>query len=267
MTVNAVQTGLLDYAPVRYGKSRLVFRGPKREIGDDYITVIGGNEVYGRFVSRPFADLVEDGLGMPVLNLGCQNAGLDAFLYDNTVLSLAKGARLNVVQVLGAQNLSNRFYRVHPRRNDRFLGPSERMRVLFDDVDFTDFSFVRHMLSKLHEASHRHFNEVLQELRAAWVARMKLMLQAIDGPVILLWLREPAQQALGAEPLFIVEDMIEAIAPGLCDLLEVPIERAGNDLDGMIFDQMEGEMAAQMLNVVTHRQIATELVEAIRIHL
>ncbi len=36
---------------------------------------------------------------------------------------------------MGAQNLSNRFYAVHPRRNDRFLRASTLMKTIFREVD------------------------------------------------------------------------------------------------------------------------------------
>jgi predicted Zn-dependent protease len=66
------------------------------------------------------------------------NAGLDAFLHAPQVLALAGAARVTVVQAMGAQALSNRYYRVHPRRNDRFLGPSPALSALFREVDFTE---------------------------------------------------------------------------------------------------------------------------------
>ena len=65
----------------------------------------------------------------------------------------ANGRPLTVVQVMGANYLSNRFYSVHPRRNDRFLRASTVMQAIFNDVDFSDFTFTRHMLGALYELS------------------------------------------------------------------------------------------------------------------
>jgi len=176
MSFAASRAETLDYAPCSYGVSKLVFRGPKKSIDTPYIVALGGTETYGRFVARPFPDLVEDALGTAVLNLGCQNAGIDAFLYDTDILSLAEGAHLTVLQLMGAPNMSNRFYRVHPRRNDRFLGPSEALKGLYRDVDFTDFNFTNHMLSTLNMVSVSRFSLIREELQQAWSARMKLLL-------------------------------------------------------------------------------------------
>ena len=89
---------------------------------------LGGSETYGKFIQDPFPDLVERALGMTCVNLGYMNAGVDAFIHEAEVLSLAAAAEITVIQLMGAQNMSNRLYRVHPRRNDRFLTASSMMK-------------------------------------------------------------------------------------------------------------------------------------------
>ncbi len=57
---------------------------------------------------------------------------------------------MTVIQVMGAHNMSNRFYAVHPRRNDRFLRASLGCcKTIYPEVDFTEFNFTRHMLTAL----------------------------------------------------------------------------------------------------------------------
>ena len=119
----------LDYFPCHYGRSRNLFRGPRKRMEGDYIAFLGGTDTYGRFVPRPFPALVEDRLGLPCVNFGWMNAGPDAFLNDEAVLAAAQGARAVVLQVPGAQNLTNRYYAVHPRRNDRFVEASAALRA------------------------------------------------------------------------------------------------------------------------------------------
>ena len=97
----------LDYQPCRYGRSKLMFRGPQKQMRGDYIAVLGSTEVLGKFVPEPFPDLLGKRLGVEVVNLGCLNAGLDAFLSDADILSLAGGARVAVVQVMDAHAISN----------------------------------------------------------------------------------------------------------------------------------------------------------------
>ena len=49
----------LDYLPCRYGRSKLLFRGPRRDLTAPYAAVLGGGETYGKYVARPFPALVE----------------------------------------------------------------------------------------------------------------------------------------------------------------------------------------------------------------
>ena len=56
--------GSLDYFPCRYGRSRLLFRGPRRDLGGRYAVVLGGIEAYGRYIPQPYPALLEDGLGL-----------------------------------------------------------------------------------------------------------------------------------------------------------------------------------------------------------
>ena len=149
MTFETMGSGPLDYAPCHYGDSRLVFRGPARLLRGDYVAFLGGTETYGKFLAAPYPVLVEDALGLPAANFGQINAGVDVYLNDPGVTAAAANAAVAVVQVMGANNMSNRFYTVHPRRNDRFLRASATMQAVFRDVDFTEFHFTRHMLGAL----------------------------------------------------------------------------------------------------------------------
>ena len=129
-------------------------------------------------------------MGLPCANFGTVNGGVDAFVNDASVLGICSKAQVTVVQIIGAQNMSNRFYTVHPRRNDRFLKASTLMRTIFREVDFTEFSFTRHLLMTLKTLSPDKFAVLEQELKAAWLARMELMLSKISGKVILLWVSD-----------------------------------------------------------------------------
>ncbi len=68
------------------------------------------------------------------------------------------------MQAVGLANLSNTFYSVHPRRNDRFLGATPRLRALYPEMDFTDFAFARHLLHSLSALASRRFSEVTAQL-------------------------------------------------------------------------------------------------------
>lgn len=284
MSVAGSFQGALEYFPCRYGRSRLLFRGPKRALDAPYIAFLGGAETLGRFVTAPFPALVERALAegakrtgtesgeaepsgaLPCVNLGVANAGIDLYLGDPAVLNLAARAELCVIQVMGAQNMSNRFYGVHPRRNDRFLRASDRLRQLFPEVDFTEFHFTLHMLGRLREVSEKRFAEVTAELRLAWVARMKHLLTLLGGRAVLVWAAghpppDTHVNALAPAPLFIERGMLEALRPRAAALLDQPLSAAAltAGTEGMVFADFEAAAAAEALSPAGHAEIAEAL--------
>lgn len=256
--------GSLDYFPCRYGSSRLLFRGPRRDIDRAYVAVLGGTETYGKFVPMPFPDLIERELGLPVANLGCMNAGPDVFLNEQTVTEIAARASVTVVQILGAQNLSNRYYAVHPRRNDRFLGATPLLRAIYPRVDFTEFNFTRHMLMSLQQASPDRFEVLAEELRAAWVARMKLLLSRLGRRVVLLWVSDhpppsPTRRVdLARNPLLIDSEMISAVRFPVAGYVEAVFSPAAlsQGVEGMAFAPMEAPAAAGLPGPAAHQEVA-----------
>jgi hypothetical protein len=120
--------------------------------------------------------------------MGVAGGGLDVVLNDGAIAMASGRATAIVLQIPGAQNLSNRLYTVHPRRNDRFLRASGILRTIYRDVDFTEFHFTRHMLDHLRRLSEDRFDIVRNELRVAWMARMQRVLSQARVPVHLLWL-------------------------------------------------------------------------------
>lgn len=224
--------GALDYFSCRYGASRLVFRGPHRALEQPFVAFLGGAETYGKLVEDPFPALVERQAGVACVNFGLVNAGVDAFLKDPALPDLARGARAVVVQVMGAQNLTNGFYSVHPRRNDRFVAATARLQALFPKVELTDVHFTRHLVCRLHDTSPRDFAAVVAELKAVWVARMAQLLEAFDCPRLLLWLGPAPPPAsatpdLRAEPLLVDAAMLARLRPLVQEVVRVDALRHG----------------------------------------
>lgn len=257
----------LNYYPCQYGTSRLPLRGPKQAVSGRYVAVLGGTETYGKFVPAPFPALLEAALALPVINLGCVNAGPDAYLHDVEVMGIAAGAVVTVVQIVGAQNISNRYYAVHPRRNDRFLGASPLLRELYPKVDFTEFSFTRHMLMALQRASAERFEVVAEELRAAWVLRMKTLLAAANARTILLWMAgaappQPEHRVdLSQSPLLIDAEMIAALRGDAARYLEVVYSAKGlaEGCKGMAFGPLDAIAAEELPSPALHAEVAAGL--------
>lgn len=270
MTLNDHSEAVIDYKPWRHGASRLAFRGPGQRLDEPYVAIVGGSETFGKFVEYPFVDLLRAEIGMPVVNLGVMHAGLSLIIDDPTIIDIASKAQMTVVQVLGATNMSNRFYSVHPRRNDRFVSASKRMQVLFPDVDFTDFNFTGHLLAALEKAGHPAFDDLVYELKSAWVQRMQSILGSIHGERLLLWMserrpEEPSCADYVIDPLFVDRDMLEALSPSIGGIVEVVANKHSRDegLSGKLYQTSDELAAAAMPGPAFHRQTAAALAETI----
>lgn len=273
MTYDALGPGPLEYLPCRYGTSKLLFRGPKRNLEEPFVAFLGATETYGKFIEKPFPALVEDEIGKTCVNFGQINAGIDAFATDPYVLQAAEKADVTVVQVLGTQNMTNRFYSVHPRRNDRFVEAAALLRTIYREVDFTDFAYNKHMLQTLLNVSSDRFEAVREELQNAWLARMKLLLRQIKGKSVLLWMAKHAPDAmpnpltddLGSDPLFVSKAMLDEVSELATSVVEVvvspPALSAGTD--GMLFNPMEKAAASELFGPRAHEEAADAVVHAL----
>jgi len=266
--------GPIDYFPYRFGTSKLLFRGPRRRQDVAYCAFLGGSETYGKYVQTPFPALLEQRFDMPMVNFGYMNAGADVFLNEPAIVDACNRARVTVVQLLGAHNMSNRFYSVHPRRNDRFLRASQLMKSIFRDVDFTEFHFTRHLLLTLRARSPEKYALIEAELKLAWVARMRLLLQKISGRTVLLWVGDhhpfgATRDALGPDPVMLDGDMVAEIRSFATHFVHAdPSDKAQlAGTEGMMFSDLDAPAAAQMPGPRIHQEIAAALAPVLKPYL
>ena len=244
----------LDYLPVTYPGSVLRFRGPAADLSRSHILCIGGTETFGRFIPAPYPHQLGERLGRPVTNMGVVQGGIDVTLDDPAIVAASRTASAIILQVPGAANMSNRFYTVHPRRNDRFVKADTVLKTLYRDVDFTEFHFMRHLLGHLKKLSEERFAILRHELQLAWRARMLSYLSQATVPVHLLWLsRRPPELGepeggLGSEPLFVTADLLKEVAQSAASLSIVvdPMPPANSRMRGKFFAARE-ENAARLL--------------------
>lgn len=246
----------------RYGTSKLVFRGPQKSLERPYVAFLGGTETYGRFVQYPFVSLIERDLGMSCINLGSVNAGLDAISQDHDILRIAGRASRVVLQLPDMHALSNRFYRVHARRNDRLIEVMPRLVDLYPDLDFTRYNFVQHLVGDLQRESAAQFELVQRDLAAAWMRRVTRLVRQCRGKVWLLWLRYDSPN-----PLALSQGMVQAVAHDACGVvpLEVGSAQSRDELDTMRFGPLHEPIARQLIGGQTHRAIAAHLLRVLRV--
>ena len=121
------------------------------------------------------------------MNLAIPQSDPDAYLAENSILNIARGAVACVIELGGVQNCSNAFYRTHPRRNDRFIAPTPALLALYPDVDFTNIHFTRHLLKTLFHTDADRFADVKRTLTDNWREKIEQLINHVQVPSILIW--------------------------------------------------------------------------------
>ena len=257
----------IDYCDYRFGRARQRFRGPAPDLNMPYIAFIGGSEVYGKFVRDPFPARIASDLNITCANWGTPGAGPSFFLKDPVVLEACSRAQACVISVMGAVSMSNRLYSVFKRRNSRIRSVSESLRALFPQLDLDAFRFVHNMLTRMQREDPQNFKLIEIELRQAWVARMRELLDDIETARVLVWMstRTPDEDAYAegrdsilTPPAFVTREMLEEVAP-MADLVVEYVaseEVAGDTDDGRVFNEEYDPMAALLPGETMHRQVA-----------
>ena len=257
----------IDYGDYRFGRARQRFRGPAPDLDQPYIAFIGGSEVYGKFVRDPFPSRVSRDLNLTCANWGTPGAGPSFFLKDPVVLEACSKAQACVISVMGAVSMSNRLYSVFKRRNSRIRSVSESLRALFPSLDLDTFRFVHNMLARMQREDPDNFKLIEIELRQAWVARMRELLDDIETARVLVWMstRTPEEDAYAAgrdsiltPPAFVTREMLEAVAP-MADLVVEYVaseELACDPDDGRVFSEEYDPMAPLLPGETMHAQVA-----------
>ncbi|MEM9755605.1 MAG: DUF6473 family protein [Pseudomonadota bacterium] len=271
MSIETPADAPLDYRSVSYPGSMVEFRGPAADLTQRQVVCVGGSETFGRFVAHPFAQILSVLLNRPVANLGAMNVGLELILHDAAIGTALGRADHVVLQITGAHMMTNRFYRVHPRRNDRFLRASSALSTVFRSTDFTEFHFVRHMLSVLAEESADRFEIVVRELQEAWVARMSALITRVAAPVHLLWIgpHGPAEDGFhlesGTDPLFVTASMVAKVATNAASLTvcDANADELSNPTQGKVFRAREAAAARLLPGPAQHDRAAEILARTI----
>jgi hypothetical protein len=129
-----------------------------------HVLCLGGTETFGRFVAEPY----------PSADLGIASAAARdqhgrrrrraRRRAERPAIARRRRATAIVLQIPEAQNLSNRLYTVHPRRNDRFIKRLHHPAHHLPRRGFHRVSLHRHMLDHLGRLSADRFAIVRAEL-------------------------------------------------------------------------------------------------------
>ena len=141
MSYVAMDARPVDFILCQYGSSKNLFRGPKKSCKHSYGVCLGGADTFGGKVPDPFSAMLERKMGMPILNLGAQHSGAGFYTEDDAIHEIIENAQVIFIEAPSVVNQSNPFYRVHPRRNDRFVTALGPLYDLFPAADLVECHF------------------------------------------------------------------------------------------------------------------------------
>ena len=260
----------IHYQYCHYEDCLVPFRGPERDLSEPYVAFLGGSEFFGKYVPTPLPDILENRLALKCVNFGAMNAGPELICRDERLSEIACTAEAVVIQATGAHNISNRFYRVHCRRNDRIVDILPALREVFPEGDFMDIHYTRHVLGYLQSMSNSRFLMVVEELKARWIETMREALSRIDRPKVLFWMarHEPRAQAsdLVGDPLFVDETMLRAVTDMADELVVCRVSPEAQRLGtrGMVIPELENAVAPHLMGPAAMREAADALTGPIR---
>lgn len=205
-----------DVPTCRIGNSPLAFRAQSLGAGRPDCVVLGSGLSFGRFVAEPWPAILARLSGQRVVNLAVPQTSPEAWLRDEVLMALAVRAHRILIELPDCQRLSNRFFQVHPRRNDRVVQILPPLTALYPEADFMDYLFTGHLLRHLERLCHRRFALVREALEQAWSDRMSSLISELPGEVTLLRLSGPQETRLAPS-----EDRLRSLhqrARNICDL-------------------------------------------------
>ena len=131
--------------------------------------------------------MLEREMCMPNLNLGAQHSGAGFCTEDDAIHEIIENAQVVFIEALSIVNQSNPFYRVHPRRNDRFVTALCLLYDLFPKTDFVECHFTKHLITKLITIDAELADFVFRTLRDEWLRNLTIMRARWRAKTVVHW--------------------------------------------------------------------------------
>ena len=163
-------------------------------------------DTFGGKVPDPFSAMLEREMCMPNLNLGAQHSGAGFYTEDDAIHEIIENAQGVFIEALSIVNQSNPFYRVHPRRNDRFVTALRLLYDLFPETDFDECHFTNHLITKLITIDAARADIVFRTLQDEWMRNLTIMRARWRTKTVVHWYKKP--QISHPEFEFSVADLI-----------------------------------------------------------
>ena len=201
-----------DYRMFCFSPSLMLFRGPRPAVahltGGKYLTIFGAAQLFGRFHATPFHVMVQQEMGLPVLNLSVGGAGPEFYLKEEFIGAANRGCGV-VLQVLSGRSIGCEEYpggRVTARTGSE--GPRRDRIELLKSI----------WLQNRQEAA-----RLIERWRVNYLDAMCRLIRSIRVPVFLVWMssRRPCDWSVeltrnapdfGSFPQLVSKDMVDELA-------------------------------------------------------
>lgn len=174
------------YDRSRPAGSRVELRNPPAvyDSREPYVACVGSAATFGRLVARPFPTLLQERLGMPMINLGVGGARPGVFLEDETLARLIRGAACVVVEAMSARGYAtDLFVPDHAYTNMGRPPAAESGDHLQAAAEFVDIVYRRPLL----ERDAARLDAARMICRAAFIRDMKRLAAFTAGRGVLFY--------------------------------------------------------------------------------
>jgi hypothetical protein len=201
-----------DYRMFCFSPSLMLFRGPRPAVehltGGKYLTIFGAAQLFGRFHANPFHMMVQQELGLPVLNLSVGGAGPEFYLKEEFIGAANRGRGV-VLQVLSGRSIGCEEY---PGGRVTARAGSEDPRR--DRIE---------LLTSIWLQDRQEAARLIAKWRVNYLDAMSRLIRSIRVPVFLVWMssRRPSDWSVelsrndpdfGAFPQLVSRDMVDELA-------------------------------------------------------
>ena len=201
-----------DYRMFCFSQSRMLFRGPRPAVehltGGKYLTIFGAAQLFGRFHANPFHMMVQQELGLPVLNLSVGGAGPEFFLKEE-FMGAANRGRGVVLQILSGRSIGC----------EEYPGGRVTARTGSEDPRRDRIALLKSICLQDRQEAAR----LIDRWRVNYLDAMSRLIRSIRVPVFLVWIssRRPSDwsaelsrnaPAFGSFPQLVSKEMVDALS-------------------------------------------------------
>ena len=130
-------------------------------------------------------------MSMPIVNLGAQYSGAWFYTEGDAIHEIIENAQVIFMEAPSIVNQSNPFYRVHPRRNDRFVTAVGPLHDLFPEADFVECHSTKHLITKLITIDAARADIVFRTLQDEWMRNLTIMRARWRTKTVVHWYKKP----------------------------------------------------------------------------